>query len=139
MRREDLGLVFEKTGGTCWYCARILSPFSDWEVEHQIPTSRGGSNDISNLVPSCKNCNRLKGARTVEEFRNYLKLRMLARVESFVDEQHRWQIDENDAMEVWRHLKSIQEITENTNIIFYWEMREKELIQADDFSEIDVE
>jgi hypothetical protein len=52
-------------GHACAYCAA-----SDvgLEVEHVIPWSRGGSNDITNLVPACKPCNRRKGTRTAAEF-----------------------------------------------------------------------
>jgi hypothetical protein len=44
-------------------------------IEHKTPKSRGGSNIISdkNLTVSCCDCNMLKGSRTVEEFKQYLK------------------------------------------------------------------
>lgn len=37
-------------------------------MDHIIPQSRGGHNRISNLAPSCLDCNRLKGAMTAAEF-----------------------------------------------------------------------
>jgi len=32
------------------------------EVDHRIPESKGGTDDESNLVTSCRDCNRGKGA-----------------------------------------------------------------------------
>jgi len=38
------------------------------EIDHVIPTSRGGSDKISNLVIACKTCNQQKGSRTAKEY-----------------------------------------------------------------------
>jgi len=65
-------LVRRKTGETCFYCD---SPFDDdpkslrrATVDHVFPVSRGGTNEIENLVTACWQCNRSKGAMTVEEW-----------------------------------------------------------------------
>lgn len=65
-------LVHKKTGGHCWYCGAALALLTSWEVEHQIPLSRGGSNELYNLVPSCVTCNRSKGILTAAEYRRDL-------------------------------------------------------------------
>jgi hypothetical protein len=52
----------------CWYCGSIDEPAYEWE--HQIPLIRGWNGEP--LVRSCRACNRLKGSRTVEEFRTLL-------------------------------------------------------------------
>jgi 5-methylcytosine-specific restriction endonuclease McrA len=33
-----------------------------------IPKSRGGDNTINNAQNTCRTCNRIKGAKTTEEF-----------------------------------------------------------------------
>jgi hypothetical protein len=53
-----------------------MHPLSNWQIEHQMPRSRGGGDEIENLVPSCPECNALKGKRTVEEYRHALKIKM---------------------------------------------------------------
>ena len=39
-----------------------------FELDHQVPRSRGGSNRASNLVLSCHDCNVAKGNQTAAEF-----------------------------------------------------------------------
>ena len=56
--------VFALKGSHCVYCGADAS-----HVDHQTPRSRGGSNDISNLVPACAKCNIAKGSKTVGEWR----------------------------------------------------------------------
>ena len=64
--------IFFKTNGYCAYCGGGLDPFIHWEVEHVVPRSRGGTDEISNLVPSCRWCNRRKRSKSLDEFREYL-------------------------------------------------------------------
>ena len=64
--------IYNKTNGRCDYCDAFLDPFDCWEVEHMFPKSRGGEDELSNLIVACRPCNRRKKNRTVDEFRNYL-------------------------------------------------------------------
>ena len=76
-RRQEIDLtwsVWQKTGGLCFYCDEKLNPFdrkhpSGFQIDHVIPRNQGGSDDISNLVPSCRRCNNSKLARTPEQWR----------------------------------------------------------------------
>ena len=51
----------------CWYCAGVLTVDAT-TVDHRVPTSRGGTEAVENLVPSCYQCNRMKNNRTEAEF-----------------------------------------------------------------------
>lgn len=55
-------------GGCCAYCGAS----GRMEPDHRIPLSRGGGNDIANILPACRPCNRRKHTRTEEEFRAVL-------------------------------------------------------------------
>ncbi len=57
--------LLEKWSRKCVYCGKIDAPL---EVEHIVPKSRDGTNRVSNLTLSCKECNRQKGNLTAEEY-----------------------------------------------------------------------
>jgi 5-methylcytosine-specific restriction endonuclease McrA len=44
-------------------------------LDHVIPSSRGGSNHLSNLVGACAECNQDKGSLTGEEYAAVLNVR----------------------------------------------------------------
>ena len=48
--------------GKCLYSGKPLNieDLNEYEVDHIIPVSKGGDNDISNLITSCFDCNRGK-------------------------------------------------------------------------------
>jgi 5-methylcytosine-specific restriction endonuclease McrA len=48
----------------CTYCGEVKPLTRD----HAIPLSRGGTDDISNIVPACRSCNSSKNARTIGEY-----------------------------------------------------------------------
>lgn len=62
---ETWAYLLEKWDRKCAYCGADHVPL---EREHIVPRSRGGSNRISNLTLSCRDCNLKKGNRTAEEF-----------------------------------------------------------------------
>ena len=59
---------------TCAYCGmggRLT-------VDHRVPLSRGGSNDIGNILPACHGCNSTKRHLTEEEFRAWRRAQLRA-------------------------------------------------------------
>jgi len=51
--------VFKRDSFTCQYCGKV-APNVVLEVDHIEPVSKGGSNDLLNLITSCYDCNRGK-------------------------------------------------------------------------------
>jgi hypothetical protein len=51
--------VFKRDNFRCVYCGRT-PPEVILEVDHILPKSKNGSDDINNLVTSCSDCNRGK-------------------------------------------------------------------------------
>ena len=47
----------------CAYCAQRF-PFDELDMEHIVPSSKGGADSWMNLVTACKACNRRKANRT---------------------------------------------------------------------------
>ena len=58
--------VFKRDKFTCQYCGRTV-PDVILEVDHIKPVAEGGTNDLINLVTSCKDCNRGKGKRKISD------------------------------------------------------------------------
>ena len=78
-RRFD---ILERDNFTCQSCGAKQSDDVLLEVDHIEPVSKGGTNDIDNLVTLCYKCNRGKGARILGE-KQSVRLE-----ESRVDEMH---------------------------------------------------
>ena len=57
--------LLEKWGHRCAYCGAENVPL---EIDHIVPKSRGGSDRVSNLTISCRDCNLAKGNKTAAEF-----------------------------------------------------------------------
>lgn len=58
--------VFKRDGFRCMYCGKT-PPGVILEVDHIIPKSKGGTDDMGNLVTSCFDCNRGKGDKKLSE------------------------------------------------------------------------
>lgn len=58
--------VFKRDSFTCQYCGS-KAPDVVLEVDHIKPKSKGGDDNILNLVTSCFDCNRGKSARELHE------------------------------------------------------------------------
>ena len=81
-RRTDLGklpnyrththTLYGKQEGNCGGC-RMFFPFRNFEVDHVIPRTKGGSDHIDNLQLLCGACNRAKGTGTQAELVAKLK------------------------------------------------------------------
>ena len=57
--------LLEKWGRKCAYCGIKDVPL---EVEHIVPKSKGGSNQVSNLALACNKCNQAKGNQTAAKY-----------------------------------------------------------------------
>jgi 5-methylcytosine-specific restriction endonuclease McrA len=60
--------LLEKYNYMCLCCSRDDAELT---IDHVVPLSLGGSNDISNIQPLCLTCNLSKGVRTVDYRLNY--------------------------------------------------------------------
>lgn len=76
-RKDKLRGLVRLQGWRCYYCglrigleAQASNPMPDdlATLDHAIPTSRGGTNSIMNLVAACYRCNSDKSDMTLQEF-----------------------------------------------------------------------
>lgn len=60
-------LEFRGEGDNCHYCHEELTDHTR-TIDHMIPKSHGGTNDLINLVLACYACNSSKGNKTYTDF-----------------------------------------------------------------------
>jgi len=58
--------VFKRDSFICQYCGHS-APEIILEIDHIKPVCRGGTNDITNLITSCKDCNRGKSGNELSD------------------------------------------------------------------------
>ena len=66
--RKFLPQLIDRQNGICGICSHPLPPFTtgrknQFHVDHIVPISKGGSNDLSNLQAAHEYCNLRKGQR----------------------------------------------------------------------------
>lgn len=71
MKKEIRQQVYNKYNGHCAYCGCELE-YKDMQVEHIKPQRVGGTDDIENLIPTCRLCNHYKRGNDLDSFRNWL-------------------------------------------------------------------
>lgn len=77
IRKKVREAVYQKYDGHCAYCGRKIA-YKDMQVDHFQPLRAwgiedAGTDDISNLMPSCRMCNHYKRANSLETFRRYIQ------------------------------------------------------------------
>jgi len=70
IRPEKRLAIYLRDEFRCVYCGRDLHKADATEVnlDHVRPHSKGGSNDATNLVTSCKCCNSSRGNKSLAQF-----------------------------------------------------------------------
>lgn len=71
-------IVSVDNGGAVHYDV-YTDDYSLMTVDHVIPLSGGGEDEIENKIPMCSDCNFIKGSRdiTLDELRNFIKQKYL--------------------------------------------------------------
>lgn len=76
--------VFKRDKFTCQYCGR-MAPDVVLEVDHIKPVSKGGTNEMLNLITSCFDCNRGKKAKVLSD--NTVVLKQQEQVEILMEKK----------------------------------------------------
>ena len=65
-------MVIEQ-GYICNLCNKVFENVLEFTIDHIVPLARGGLHDDSNLQALCAFCNGSKGAKTPDEYEEWLK------------------------------------------------------------------
>lgn len=95
--------IFKRDAFTCQYCGQS-APKVILEVDHIIPVSKGGDNDLTNLITSCRDCNRGKSDKELS--------------------------DDSVVVKQQRELEALQERQNQLEMMVEWRRGLKELDQA---------
>ena len=102
--------VFKRDNFTCQYCGK-KPPEVVLEIDHILPSSKKGTNEIENLLTSCFDCNRGKGDRKLTEPTEKIKINI-------------GEIKEKSEQleEFYKYQKTIEKLKEKQvkNIANYW-------------------
>lgn len=71
--REEWQQRKELYGYSCVYCHRKSERLTK---DHIIPISRGGTDNIYNIVPACGSCNRRKWSKNLNEWEEFTGLQL---------------------------------------------------------------
>ena len=66
---KNIGKVYYAKCQTKW-CNTIIRARDKWHASHNIPESKGGTTDLSNLRVCCSNCNLKMGVMSCDEWDN---------------------------------------------------------------------
>ena len=73
MKKKTRFEVFQRDGFTCQYCGG-KPPEVVLEVDHIMPRSKNGSDDMENLITSCFDCNRGKRDKNLTDVPERIKI-----------------------------------------------------------------
>lgn len=132
--------VLKRDHFTCQYCG-AKSPDVILEVDHIKPVAEGGTNDMFNLITSCRDCNRGKGKRALSDNAELNKQRNelddLAALREQTDMMIEWRRELSKTIE--SQVNFIEEYIDGlTNMAFtdYGRGRIKKLIREFSFNEV---
>ncbi len=80
--QQERNLIYNRSEGHCGICGRFI-PLEEYTIDHIIPLSKGGTNDLDNLQACCGFCNKAKDDSMGDEF-----FKRIERIYLYQAEQH---------------------------------------------------
>ena len=66
LKKKRKMIVLSRDGHRCQYCGLTVQDGATLEVDHMKPLSKGGLDRMSNLITTCRECNRSKRDKNLE-------------------------------------------------------------------------
>ena len=87
--------IWQKANGVCAHCGRAANAALQ-TVDHVIPLSLGGGNDLRNLMPLCYSCNEERQSEEVEPTTFYCYAEEWA-IDDFLFYRQKWERERRDS------------------------------------------
>lgn len=71
--------VYAKYEGRCGYCGNPIE-YKDMQIDHIQPQRCMGTDDIDNLMPTCRLCNHYKRGNSLYQFKHWLLGGLIERI-----------------------------------------------------------
>ena len=72
-RRWERNALIRKYGAVCFYDDLPFASMKEITIDHYIPVSKGGLDELENYRLAHERCNRTKGSMTPDEFKVFQK------------------------------------------------------------------
>lgn len=92
-------IIYQRADGRCQLCGRKIE-FNNMTVDHIIPISKGGSNDMDNTEATCFPCNQFKSNIFPAEFVDRITEIFLFQMEKKHSNRLKWKIAHKLLMEM---------------------------------------
>ncbi|SKC88460.1 HNH endonuclease [Maledivibacter halophilus] len=71
LKKENKKYIYIRDCGMCYFCGKKLL-FKQMSLDHYFPKSKGGPDDIFNLVCSCRKCNKYKKSFVPDDYKEVM-------------------------------------------------------------------
>lgn len=69
--KKDKTYIFIRDNKRCFYCGKRLK-FRQTTLDHFLPLSKGGKDEVFNLVTCCKKCNKIKSNIIYKDYKEII-------------------------------------------------------------------
>lgn len=116
--------VYQLHQGVCFYCGKSIDQ-SSFVVDHVTPVIEGGTDDLDNLVASCKFCNASKCALDIDSWKMKLSESVAVQIGKAIDRlnlMHEiYGIDDDEFRLMMRSMKRAYESAQKIDIKLFFE------------------
>lgn len=107
--------VLDKYNKKCAYCGKDIS-FEEMKIDHFVPKSKGGDDDLDNLMPACEICNHYKDSHNINKFK-YLMLNITKKIKKLyiVKVAMRYGIIEFKEFSEFYYERSLDDVSDDEN------------------------
>lgn len=88
---QERQIIYRKTKGHCYLCGEFVD-YDAFEIEHKLPLSKGGTNELNNLFPACHCCNLIKHDIYPKDFFEKISQIYLYQTKKKLHGSFRWKI-----------------------------------------------